>query len=242
MLKTQKGKKLESRSPKGKSSTSNVNKPNKVIKTGAPKKGNTSMPRVSRKKPPVSRPQQALDSVRRAVNPPKRKGINRRGMTSVGVQGINYGSGYVDGQTYLDPGLGIGVGVRLLNAVGVELSYSTLSEQLLLDTPERLNRPLQGVGQLYLMPRQKLSPFVSAGIVGNAIALNDTYQLKGTKKKAEQESLLLGGVLGAGLEYNVSKNLGFKAEGRYLNYQNTIESQPAIEDALQISAGISVYF
>ena len=113
-------------------------KPNKTIKKGAPKKGTKSSPQASRNQPPVSRQHQVLESVKRAVNPPKRKGINRRGMTSLGVQGISYGSGYMDGQTYLDPGLGLGVGVRLLNAVGVELSYATFSEQLLLDSPERL--------------------------------------------------------------------------------------------------------
>ena len=201
-----------------------------------------TIPGVFHQRPEFSEPNQVVDSFKRAVNPQKRRGINRRGMTSFGVQGLNYGSGYADGQTYLDPGLGLAIGTRVFNAVAFELSYAAFSEQLLPDSPERLNRPLQGVGQLYLMPRQKLSPFLSAGIVANAIDIQDQYLWNGKQKNADQESLLLGGVLGGGLEYNINKNLGFKAEGRYLNYQNTIESQPAIEDALQLSAGISIYF
>lgn len=171
-----------------------------------------------------------------------RKKMNRRGMTSLGVQGLNYWSGYDDGSRYLDPGLGLAIGTRLLNGVGVELSYSAFSDLLLVESPERLNRPVQAVGQLYLMPSQKFSPFVSVGVVANAIDLQDQYQWKGKEKTAEQEALLFGGVLGAGMEFNVSRHLGLKVEGRYFNYKNTVEALPAIDDAFDISAGVSVYF
>lgn len=172
----------------------------------------------------------------------KKKKMNRRGMTSLGVQGLNYWSGYDDGSRYLDPGLGLAIGTRLLNGVGVELSYSAFSDILLVESPERLNRPVQAVGQLYLMPSQKFSPFISVGVVANAIDLQDQYQWKGKEKTAEQEALLFGGVLGAGMEFNVSRHLGLKVEGRYFNYKNTVETLPAIDDAFDISAGVSVYF
>jgi hypothetical protein len=44
------------------------------------------------------------------------------------------------------------------------------------------------------------------------------------------------------MEFNVSRHLGLKVEVRYFNYQNTVEGLPAIEDAFDISAGVSVYF
>jgi opacity protein-like surface antigen len=207
--------------------------------------GNSHSTKVTRKPPQkkVTRPIPAVKKqATQQAQARKKKKMNRRGMTSLGVQGLNYWSGYGDGKNYLDPGLGLAIGTRLLNGIGVELSYSAFSDLLLVESPERLNRPVQAVGQLYLMPSQKFSPFISAGVVANAIDLQDQYQWEGKEKMAEQESLLLGGVLGAGMEFNVSRHLGLKVEGRYFNYQNTVEGLPAIEDAFDISAGVSVYF
>jgi opacity protein-like surface antigen len=229
---------------KGKSSTySTYKKPSQRVE----KERLQANPKKVTRKPPqkkaIPNPSTAVRTrATQQAQARKKKKMNRRGMTSLGVQGLNYWSGYGDGSRYLDPGLGLAIGTRLLNGVGVELSYSAFSDLLLVESPERLNRPVQAVGQLYLMPSQKFSPFVSVGVVANAIDLQDQYQWKGKEKTAEQEALLFGGVLGAGMEFSVSRHLGLKVEGRYFNYKNTVEALPAIDDAFDISAGVSVYF
>jgi opacity protein-like surface antigen len=228
----------------GKTTSPGYKKPSQRVEREKPQ-GNSHSTKVTRKPPQkkVTRPVPAVKKqATQQAQARKKKKMNRRGMTSLGVQGLNYWSGYGDGKEYLDPGLGLAIGARLLNGIGVEVSYSAFSDLLLVESPERLNRPVQAVGQLYLMPSGKFSPFISAGVVANAIDLQDQYQWEGKEKMAEQESLLLGGVLGAGMEFNVSRHLGLKVEGRYFNYQNTVEGLPAIEDAFDISAGVSVYF
>jgi opacity protein-like surface antigen len=171
-----------------------------------------------------------------------RRNVNRNGQISLGVQGLNYWSGYTDGKDYIDPGLGISLGIRKFEFLGAEISAAQFSDSVMMQHPERLNQPFQAVGQIYLFPWTKVSPFVSAGVAANALKVQDTYQWKGNQKQAKQNSLLLGTVLGAGVEFNVAKHFGLKAEGRYFDYRNLEKQQPANNNAVLISMGMSLYF
>mgnify|MGYP000498281297 CR=1 FL=1 len=161
---------------------------------------------------------------------------------SLGLGGSKYRSGYNDGKNYIDTGMGLALGLRVFGVLGAELRYNQFLEREFSEAPERLNNPIQAVGQIYFFPNQQLSPFVSAGIVGNSLFLDDQYQWKGQSKTAEQEDYFFGSVLGLGLEYDFAKNIGIKAEGRYLQYQDVEYSKPAKDSAVTTSIGLVLHF
>ena len=98
------------------------------------------------------------------------------------------------------------------------------------------------MGQVFLFPWTKISPFASAGYAWNQVDLNDYYQAGGEGKLAEQEGILKGPVVGAGVEYNFSKHMGITAEGRYLMYNNLQENDPARDNGIILSGGLNLYF
>ena len=171
-----------------------------------------------------------------------RREINRRQQLSVGGRGTVYGSGYVDGGEYVDAGVGLAVGYRFFEALGAELSYHYFSEHLGESDSDRTNVPIQAVGQLHLFPWTKVSPFVSAGYAWNQIDVHDHYQVNGESKQALQAGILTGPVVGAGVEFSLSKHLALSAEGRYLMYQNLRFDDPAKDNGVTLTSGLNLYF
>ena len=171
-----------------------------------------------------------------------RRQINRSQQLSLGGRGTVYSSGYVDGGEYVDAGVGLAVGYRFFEALGAEVSYHHFSEHLGSADSDRTNAPIQAVGQVYLFPWTKVSPFVSVGYAWNQIDVNDQYRVKDETKQAIQEGLLTGPVAGAGVEFSFSKHLGLSAEGRYLLYQNIRSEEPAKDNGITLTTGLNLYF
>ena len=172
---------------------------------------------------------------------PKRE-VDRGKRLSFGARGMSYRSGYVDGGEYIDVGVGVALGYRPVEALGLEVSYSQFSQNLGGSSPDRLNTPLQTVGQVYLFPWTKVSPFFSAGYAWNQIDVDDYYLVNGEGKQAIQEGVLTGPVFGAGVEYAFSKRFGVSAEGRYLMYNNLQDEDPARDNGLTLTTGLNLYF
>jgi opacity protein-like surface antigen len=180
----------------------------------------------------------------RQTQPPKqeKKGISRKGQTSVGLGALAYSSGYVNGGDYSDGGMGISVGVRPLSFLEIEGSYGQYSDTGFSGDPNRLNRPLQAVGQIYFNPNQRISPYITGGYAWNHIDIQDSYQVASTQYTAKQDSVLTGKVLGGGVELNLSKHFGVELDGRYFMYDNLKATQPAKDTASLVSVGLIVYF
>ena len=168
--------------------------------------------------------------------------IDHQGKTSLSISSLSYASGYNTGMNYQDGGLGIALGIRPFTHVGAEVSYGQYTDALLSTDPERVNRPLQVVGQGFLLPEEFLSPFVSAGYVQNSIYLNDAYTWQGNDELAKQQTLLTGGVLGAGIEMNFSSRFSLEFDARYFLYSNATDAKPARNDATLTSVGMNFYF
>jgi len=170
-----------------------------------------------------------------------KKQVDRTKKLSLGARGMSYHSGYVDGGDYRDLGFGVAMGYRPIESVGVELSYSQFSQDFG-ESSDRLNIPLQAVGQVYLFPWTKVSPYLSAGYAWNQLEVDDYYRVNGEERRAIQEAFLTGPVFGAGVSFAISKSLGVSAEGRYLMFNNLDENDPARDNGLILTSGINLYF
>jgi opacity protein-like surface antigen len=169
------------------------------------------------------------------------RSVDRNHQLSLGGRGVTYRSGYVDGGDYIDPGIGLAIGYRPVEALGAEISYSHFSQNIG-ENSDRKNAPVQAVGQVYLFPWTRVSPFASVGYAWNQVDIDDHYHVDGEGKHAEQSGVLAGPVFGAGVELNVTKNLGLKTEARYLQYNNISETDLAKDNGLILSGGITLYF
>ena len=185
-----------------------------------------------------------MPNTSRQTQSPKqeKKGISRKGQTSVGLGALAYSSGYVNGGDYSDGGMGISVGVRPLSFLEIEGSYGQYSDTGFSGEPNRLNRPLQAVGQIYFNPNQRVSPYITGGYAWNHIDIQDSYQVASTQYTAKQDSVLTGKVIGGGVELNLSKHFGVELDGRYFMYDNLKATQPAKDTASLVSVGLIVYF
>jgi opacity protein-like surface antigen len=225
------------------------------VKKNGPKKPSASAKTPAHHKAPSlteyeNQPTQWTSGFNSNLNDPQRRKnqdsntqkIDRGGQTSLSINALSYASGYNSGLDYEDGGLGIALGLRPWKNVGAEVSYGQYTDALLSTDPERVNRPLQAVAQGFLFPDQLFTPFVSAGYVQNSIYLNDQYTLNGEEQKAQQNNVLTGGVLGAGIEMNISTNISLELDARYFMYSNTSSNLPARDNATLTSMGVNFYF
>ena len=78
-----------------------------------------------------------------------------------GLGTLSFASDYVDGGAYQDGGLGNVVGIATDSTVEIEGSYGHYTDSTLESSRNRLNRPIQLVGQVHPYPDSVVSPFVS---------------------------------------------------------------------------------
>ena len=234
---------------------------NRPEKNRPSKAEQTSNPRVDRTKP---EPQRCNDCPAQAVSPGKsqhrnaynggfntstrRTNTTQNGGGSIsspfgfGLGTLSYSSDYVDGGAYNDGGLGLSLGVRLIPQFEIEGSYGRYTDSTLESSRNRLNRPLQLVGQVHPFPDAVVSPFISGGYVWNHIDVDDTYLADGEYKSAQQEDWLTGLALGAGVTFNVHQNIALELDGRLFQYNNLEYWDDAGDTATLVSMGVVVGF
>ena len=158
-----------------------------------------------------------------------------------GLGTLSFASDYVDGGAYQDGGLGMSLGLRLIPQFEIEGSYGHYTDSTLESSRNRLNRPIQLVGQVHPYPDSVVSPFVSGGYVWNNIVIDDEYIADGESKTAEQEGWLTGLVLGRGYVQCPSE-YSTKLDGRMFQYNNLEYWDDAGDTATLVSMGVVVGF
>ena len=112
------------------------------------------------------------------------------GAWGFGLGTLSFASDYVDGGAYNDGGLGMSLGLRLIPRFEIEGSYGHYTDSTLESSRNRLNRPVQLVGQVHPFPDSVVSPFVSGGYVWNNISIDDEYIADGENKERAQAGRL----------------------------------------------------
>ena len=164
------------------------------------------------------------------------------GAWGFGLGTLSFASDYVDGGAYNDGGLGMSLGLRLIPQFEIEGSYGHYTDSTLESSRNRLNRPVQLVGQVHPFPDSVVSPFVSGGYVWNNISIDDEYIADGENKTAKQEGWLTGLALGAGVTFNVHQNIALELDGRLFQYNNLEYWDDAGDTATLVSMGVVVGF
>ena len=116
-----------------------------------------------------------------------------------------------------DVGGGLAIGYRPAESLGVELSYAQFSQNHASSTPDRLNNPLQAVGQVYLFPWTRVSPFVSAGYSWNTVDFDDNCRAEGEERVAQfiiasDDAASLG-------DYSFNIHLSANSEDNFDNFE-----------------------
>jgi len=160
----------------------------------------------------------------------------------LGLGTLSFASDYVDGGAYNDGGMGMSLGFRVVPQFEIEASYGQYTDSTLESSRNRLNRPVQVVGQVHPFPKAFVSPFVTGGYVWNNIAIDDEYIADGENKTAQQEGWLTGLALGAGVTFNVHQNIALELDGRLFQYNNLGQWDDAGDTATLVSMGVVLGF
>ena len=171
---------------------------------------------------------------------PRRK-IDRTDRFSLGLQGGQYLSSYDAGAGFADPGLGVSLGYRPVETVGLELSYTYFDQTFDGDT-ERQTSTLQPSVNLYAFPWTRVNPYLTVGGTMTRRAYEDTWNDGSGEQSATVMGTAYGPHAGLGLEIALGENVALDAKGTYISYMNVDGDDPNAPGALQGTVGLDFYF
>ena len=170
-----------------------------------------------------------------------RRSIDRTDKFSVGVQGGQYLSGYDLGAGFADKGLGVSIGYRPVETVGLEVSYSYFDQTFDGDT-ERQTSTFQPGINLYAFPWTRVNPYLTVGGTMTRRAYDDTWNDGSGEQSATVMGTAYGPHAGLGVEIALGDNVALDARGTYIGYMNVDGGDPSLPGAVQGTVGLDIYF
>lgn len=168
---------------------------------------------------------------------PERK-VNHEGQFAVGVRAGSYISGYTNGASYGDFGLGIAARYRPIEPLGLELQWNYHDDTWAQGT-ERIQQPLSASVELFAVPWSKVNPYALAGLtLTNRNIQDDT----GDRATVTSDASMWGPHVGLGIEFGLSDKTSLNFDGRWMGYLNRPEGDPAYPGAFQGNMGLNFYF
>ncbi len=168
---------------------------------------------------------------------PKRA-VNHEGDLSVGIRGGSYISGYKNGDSFGDAGLGIAARYRPVESVGLELAW-TYHDQSWTKGSERIEQPLTASVQLFAFPWTKVNPYALAGLTVTQRNIEEHFDLGQTYTTNQT---LWGPTGGVGIEFGLGKQASLNFDARWTGYVNKPVDDPSVAGAFQGNMGVNVYF
>jgi opacity protein-like surface antigen len=129
----------------------------------------------------------------------------------------------------MDAGLGLAIGYRLFEPLGVELSYIDYGDRIDLAA----DSPFQASAQLFLFPWQELNPYVSGGVTVSKVAEAKNE----TGIKSAPDGYGYSPQTRLGVQFGGTDNVAVTVEARYNSFSN-IEKEGSIQGIL----GVDYYF
>lgn len=164
--------------------------------------------------------------------------IDHAGEFSLGVRGGSYLSGYTNGASYGDFGLGLAARYRPVDALGLELQWNYHDDTWSSGT-DRIQQPLSASVELFAFPWTRVNPYVLGGVTLTGRNVNDQID-QGTTVSSDQS--LWGPHIGAGLELDVSQKVSVNFDVRAIGYLNRPQGDAARPGAAQANMGLNFYF
>ena len=169
------------------------------------------------------------------------RAVDRNHSLSVGLRGGSYISGYEDGGSYGDLGMGLALRYRPVESVGLEMSWMHHSDTWD-NHQERAQDPLSASVQLFAFPWTRVSPYASVGLTATPRATEDRYFNGLENVTYTANDALFGPHLGLGIEFAVGQKASLGFEGRYIGYIDRQPNDAAFPGAFQGSMGLNMYF
>ena len=166
-----------------------------------------------------------------------RRDVDRTGKFSLGIRGASYLSGFHDGSSYGDAGIGIAARYRPIDPLGIEVQWTYHDATWSQDTA-RIQQPLSVSAELFAFPWTRVNPYVLAGVT--ITDRNLDQPLIGGNFQTEEA--LWGPHGGVGIEFGLGKSASLNLDARFIGYVNKPVDDPARAGAVQANAGLNFYF
>mgnify|MGYP000147078925 CR=1 FL=1 len=167
--------------------------------------------------------------------------LDRDKSLALGLKTGSLTSGYYQGGTYSDLGLGLAGRYRPAESVGLQLDLMHHAQSYSIDT-ERSQTLAAGSVQLFAFPWTRVSPYAVAGVTYDARNINDAIGSDGTSATVIAQDSLWGLHGGVGLELALGDRIALDLEGRYIGYLDKSPTDPSAPGALQLTGGVMVHF
>ncbi len=168
--------------------------------------------------------------------------VERSNTVSLGLRSGTYMSGYENGASYSDFGVGLAARYRGNEALGLEVAYGYYNDEFT-NASERVTQPLSASVELFAFPWTDVSPYVLGGVTWTKRSYSDTYETGMTTATFEQSDVQFGPHGGVGLELAVGEKSSLSLEGRYTHFVTHEEGEDASAPGnLQGTLGLNVYF
>jgi opacity protein-like surface antigen len=171
---------------------------------------------------------------------PKRQ-IDRDDSFAIGIEGGALYSGYVDGISYGDMGLGLSGRYRPEESVGLELELSHWNQTWSAQT-ERSQTSIAGSVELFAFPWTRVSPYGLVGLTYTDRSILDKNALYDSDAVVESDAAWFGPHAGVGLEFALGDNVALDLEARYTGYVNRDLSDRALPGSLTTGAALMFHF
>lgn len=168
---------------------------------------------------------------------PKRA-VNHEGDLSVGIRGGSYVSGYKNGDSFGDAGLGLAARYRPIEPLGLELAW-TYHDQSWTKGSERIEQPLTASVELFAFPWTKVNPYALAGVTVTQRNVDEHFDFGPTYTSNQT---LWGPTGGVGIEFGLGKQASLNFDARWTGYVNKPVDDPSVAGAFQGNMGLNVYF
>jgi hypothetical protein len=167
--------------------------------------------------------------------------INRANTLAIGVRGGSLMSGYENGESYGDLGLGLNARYRPAESIGLELGLTHHDSAW---APESSRSQTLGSAsvELFAFPWTRVSPYAIGGLtMNNRNIADELASYKGVDQLDTGRSLV-GAHAGLGLELALGKTAALDLEGRYIGWLNQTAMDQSNKGAVQATAGLVFHF
>ena len=190
----------------------------------------------SDRRPNAVRPNHARPD--RSVNVNRK--IDRDGDVAVGLKAGNYVSGYQEGGSFADGGIGVMVRYRPVEAIGLELSYSYYDDSFD-ENRERTTSVVQPSVQLFALPWSRVSPYGSVGVTLAQRSYDDNWGNGDITTNTKVNDKAFGPHAGLGIEFALGENVALDLEGRGISFWG--DGNPDTSNvAFQANGSLNFYF
>jgi len=163
--------------------------------------------------------------------------VDRANTLALGLRAGSLVAGYKGADGYADPGLGLMMRYRPVEALGFELSHQEYGVDT--DNSYRLQTLTQASLEVFVVPWSRFSPYVLMGVTTNDRDIDDPLN---NGEIAQADRALHGLHVGIGAEFAIGSNFALDLETRFVQYGDKPDGDPSSPGAVQTTGALVYHF